>query len=105
MTPAGASEGLPSSPTCGPPHERSGFMEANLVNPVAPPQASRDGSRPVHTIYALLAVVLAGVAVWSAAYPGILNPWYYNTEEFPFAQEVARFSSGDLRQRFFDIPG
>jgi hypothetical protein len=37
--------------------------------------------------------------------PTLTLPWWTNTEEFPYAQEVVRFVGGDFHQRFFDIPG
>lgn len=51
----------------------------------------------------LTAILLYSVTI--AAYPTIIYPWYSNTEEFPYIQEIIRFSAGDFRQEFFDIPG
>ncbi len=53
-----------------------------------------------------LAVV--GITIYvlaTAVYPSILLPWYFNTEEFPYVQEVLRFSEFNFKQEFFDIPG
>jgi hypothetical protein len=51
----------------------------------------------------LLAVYVTVVVV--ILVPTLTLPWWGNTEEFPYAQEVFRFHSGDFHQRFFDIPG
>jgi hypothetical protein len=52
----------------------------------------------------LLAVIIAYSLVL-AGYPAITFPWYLNTEEFPYIQEVLRFVDLDFKQQFFDIPG
>ncbi|MGI0486951.1 glycosyltransferase family 39 protein [Pantanalinema rosaneae CENA516] len=52
--------------------------------------------------------ILLGIIIYSsciAAYPNLTLPWYFNTEEFPYIQEVLRFIKLDFRQQFFDIPG
>jgi hypothetical protein len=55
-------------------------------------------------LFALLVGVI-GYATFTAAYPAVFFPWYYNTEEFPYVQEILRFVELDFRQEFFDIPG
>src|SRR5262249_245878 len=35
----------------------------------------------------------------------LLMPWFWFTEEAPYAQEAFRFLSVSFRQEFFDIPG
>src|SRR5687767_10058207 len=54
-----------------------------------------------------VAIVLAlvGYVVYSSAWDMLGLAWYYNTEEFPYAQEIIRFAELDFRQEFFDIPG
>ena len=52
----------------------------------------------------LLSTIIAYSLVLTA-YPAITFPWYLNTEEFPYIQEILRFVELDFRQQFFDIPG
>jgi hypothetical protein len=52
----------------------------------------------------LLSVMIAYGSLLTG-YPNIAFPWYLNTEEFPYIQEILRFSELDFRQQFFDIPG
>jgi hypothetical protein len=51
----------------------------------------------------LTAVILVSLKIFLA--PTLFLPWYFNTEEFPFVQEILRFSEFDFHQQFFDIPG
>lgn len=44
-------------------------------------------------------------SLWVAAYPAFIFPWYANTEEFAYIQEIIRFVDFVFRQQFFDIPG
>lgn len=60
-------------------------------------------SNAVFTIFLLFAIVAYPLIL--AAYPAITFPWYFNTEEFPYIQEILRFVELDFRQQFFDIPG
>jgi hypothetical protein len=55
-------------------------------------------------VYITLTIVVLFCIV-SVNYRTIALPWFTMTEEFPYAQEVLRFLSGDFRQHFFDIPG
>jgi dolichyl-phosphate-mannose-protein mannosyltransferase len=53
-------------------------------------------------------VLLSAMIIYGSlltGYPNIAFPWYLNTEEFPYIQEILRFSELDFRQQFFDIPG
>lgn len=52
----------------------------------------------------LLSAIIAYSLVLTG-YPAITFPWYLNTEEFPYIQEILRFVELDFRQQFFDIPG
>jgi hypothetical protein len=56
-------------------------------------------------IPATVLALLIGYSILSMSFQTFRLPWYYMTEEFPYAQEVLRFLSFDFRQRFFDIPG
>lgn len=61
-------------------------------------------TRETLPIFLMLAVLISYTVLTNLG--GALSlPWYYNTEEFPFVQEVLRFVEGDFRQEFFDIPG
>jgi hypothetical protein len=54
------------------------------------------------------AFLLSLIIVYSlvlTGYPAITFPWYFNTEEFPYIQEILRFVEFDFRQQFFDMPG
>lgn len=57
----------------------------------------------VFTIF-LLSLIIA-YSLLLTGYPAITFPWYLNTEEFPYIQEILRFVELDFRQQFFDIPG
>jgi Dolichyl-phosphate-mannose-protein mannosyltransferase len=60
----------------------------------------------VHRLAPLgLAAVALAVVIDVVVLPTLRLPWWANTEEFPYAQEVVRFLHGDIHQRFFDIPG
>jgi len=52
----------------------------------------------------ILTIIIA-YSLTISAYPTIFYPWYANTEEFPYIQEILRFVTFDFRQEFFDIPG
>ncbi len=52
----------------------------------------------------LLSAIIAYSLVLTA-YPSVTFPWYLNTEEFPYIQEILRFVELDFRQQLFDIPG
>jgi len=54
-----------------------------------------------NTVLALLIIYSVSIV----AYPNLFFPWFINTEEFPYIQEILRFTELDFRQQFFDIPG
>lgn len=55
------------------------------------------------SIFTLVCIII--YSSYITVYPNITLPWYFNTEEFPYIQEVLRFIKLDFRQQFFDIPG
>jgi Dolichyl-phosphate-mannose-protein mannosyltransferase len=54
-----------------------------------------------------IAIVLCAAlySIWSMAHDALFLPWPGNPDEFPYVQEVLRFTGLDFRQQFFDIPG
>ena len=66
----------------------------------------RAKQQPLESLLPFVAPLVAyGVVIALEVGPTFTLPWWTNTEEFPYAQEVVRFLSGDFHQRFFDIPG
>ncbi|PZV14850.1 MAG: hypothetical protein DCF22_08185 [Leptolyngbya sp.] len=53
----------------------------------------------------IILTIIVAYSLTISAYPTIFYPWYANTEEFPYIQEILRFVTFDFRQEFFDIPG
>lgn len=60
-------------------------------------------SQEVFSILILIIIIIYSSCI--TAFPSITFPWYFNTEEFPYIQEVLRFIKLDFNQQFFDIPG
>lgn len=46
-------------------------------------------------------LTLSGLELW----PTLYKEWFFSSDEYVYVAEVIRFSGGDFRQRFFDIPG
>lgn len=70
-----------------------------------PSLATNADGKLVKTSHAICIVITAIYIFRVAIAKSYFFPWYFNTEEFPYIQEVMRFSEFDFRQQFFDIPG
>jgi hypothetical protein len=79
------------------------WLTFNQVSPG--PTARQENYKTERIAIRLILAVVVLFCIVSASYKTIAVPWFTMTEEFPYAQEVLRFLSGDFRQRFFDIPG
>lgn len=80
-------------------------MPTTVTNIGKLPMVTSSSTRWIQRVCAaVFLALLIGFAV-RYMWPLLFRTWFFSSDEYVFAAEAIRFTQGDFRQHFFDMPG